>query len=74
VLGGIDPDIVGQRVFEGVRDNDLYIFTHPMFKEFVQTRFNAILAAFDKSARSEALKLVKDWGSSTPPNMRDNSD
>ncbi len=34
VLGGIDPDIVGQRVLEGVRDNDLYIFTHPHFKEF----------------------------------------
>src|SRR5579872_2381188 len=63
VLSGIDPDIVGQRVFEGVRDNDLYIFTHPMFKEFVQIRFNGILAAFDKSAQSEALKQVKDWGS-----------
>ncbi|HEX4302456.1 MAG TPA: SDR family NAD(P)-dependent oxidoreductase [Rhizomicrobium sp.] len=59
VLGGIDPDIVGQRVLEGVRDNDLYIFTHPHFKEFVQARFNAILAAFDKSAQSEALAQVK---------------
>jgi short-subunit dehydrogenase len=73
VLSGIDPDIVGQRVFEGVRDNDLYIFTHPMFKEFVQTRFNGILAAFDKSAQSEALKQVKDWGSATVPSVvRDN--
>lgn len=69
VLSGIDPDIVGQRVFEGVRDNDLYIFTHPMFKEFVQTRFNGILAAFDKSAQSEALKQVKDWASPTIPNV-----
>ena len=72
VLSGIDPDIVGQRVFEGVRDNDLYIFTHPMFKEFVQTRFNAILAAFDKSAQSEALKQVKNWGSAIPSSMQDN--
>ncbi len=69
VLSGIDPDIVGQRVFEGVRDNDLYIFTHPMFKEFVQTRFNGILAAFDKSAQSEALKQVKDWASATVPSV-----
>lgn len=72
VLNGIDPNIVGQRVFEGVRDDDLYIFTHPMFKEFVQTRFNAILAAFDKSARSEALKQVKNWGSTVPSSMQDN--
>jgi NAD(P)-dependent dehydrogenase (short-subunit alcohol dehydrogenase family) len=61
VLNGIDPDIVGQRVVEGVRDNDLYIFTHPHFKEFTQARFNAILAAFDKSAGSEALAQVKTW-------------
>jgi len=61
VLNGIDPDIVGQRVLEGVRDNDLYIFTHPHFKDFVQARFAAILAAFDKSAASEALAQVKDW-------------
>lgn len=72
VLSGIDPDTVGQRVFEGVRDNDLYIFTHPPFKEFVQARFNAILAAFDKSAQSEALKQVKDWGRTVPSSMLDN--
>lgn len=66
VLNGIDPDIVGQRVVEGVRDNDLYIFTHPHFKDFVQARFAAILAAFDKSAASEALAQVKDWQAVTP--------
>ncbi|MEI9886781.1 MAG: SDR family NAD(P)-dependent oxidoreductase [Rhizomicrobium sp.] len=61
VLNGIDPDIVGRRVLEGVRDNDLYIFTHPHFKEFVQARFAAILAAFDKSAASQALAEVETW-------------
>jgi NAD(P)-dependent dehydrogenase (short-subunit alcohol dehydrogenase family) len=61
VLNGIDPDIVGQRVLEGVRDNDIYIFTHPNFKEAVQARFAAILAAFEKSAASPALAQVKDW-------------
>ena len=66
VLNGIDPDIVGQRVVEGVRDNDLYIFTHPHFKDFVQARFAAILAAFDKSATSEALAQVKNWQPVTP--------
>ena len=72
VLGGIDPDIVGQRVLEGVRDNDLYIFTHPMFKDFVRARFDAILAAFDKAAQSEALKQVKDWGAGVPSTIMDN--
>ncbi len=61
VLGGIDPDIVGQRVLEGVRDGDLYVFTHPHFREFTELRFKAILAAFDKSADSAALKQVKTW-------------
>jgi NAD(P)-dependent dehydrogenase (short-subunit alcohol dehydrogenase family) len=70
VLGGIDPDIVGQRVLEGVRDGDLYIFTHPQFKEFTQARFGAILAAFDKSANSEALKQVKTWQPVVPRELR----
>ncbi|MBS0472082.1 MAG: SDR family NAD(P)-dependent oxidoreductase [Proteobacteria bacterium] len=61
VLNGIDPDIVGQRVLEAVRDGDLYIFTHPHFKDFVQARFGAIMAAFDKAAASPALAQVKNW-------------
>ena len=70
VLGGIDPDIVGQRVLEGVRDGDLYIFTHPQFRDFTQARFGAILAAFDKSANSEALKQVKTWQPVVPRELR----
>jgi NAD(P)-dependent dehydrogenase (short-subunit alcohol dehydrogenase family) len=66
VLSGIDPDVVGARVVEAIRDNDLYIFTHPMFKEFVAARFAGIMAAFDKSAQSEALKAVKEWAPPTP--------
>ncbi len=71
VLSGIDPDIVGQRVLEGVRDNDLYIFTHPHFKDFVQARFAAIMAAFDKSANSEALAQVKNWAQPVAPRRLD---
>ena len=66
VLAGIDPDIVGRRVLEAVRDNELYIFTHPMFKDAVQARFSGILAAFDKAAQSEALKAVKEWAPIAP--------
>lgn len=49
VEAGIDPAIVGRRVLEAVRDNDLYIFTHPEFREAVEERFQGILAAFDKA-------------------------
>lgn len=66
VLSGIDPDVVGARVVEAVRDGDLYIFTHPHFKEIVDMRFAAIDAAFDKAAKSEALKAVKVWADPLP--------
>ena len=66
VLSGIDPDVVGARVVEAVRDGDLYIFTHPHFKEIVDARFAMIDAAFDKAAKSEALKAVKEWAPALP--------
>jgi NAD(P)-dependent dehydrogenase (short-subunit alcohol dehydrogenase family) len=66
VLNGIDPDIVGQRVLEAVRDGDLYIFTHPHFKDFVQARFGAIMAGFEKAAASPALAQVKNWAAPMP--------
>lgn len=61
VLSGIDPDIVGERVLEAVKAGELYIFTHLNMKPFAEQRFQAILAAFDRAAESEALKAVKEW-------------
>jgi NAD(P)-dependent dehydrogenase (short-subunit alcohol dehydrogenase family) len=66
VLSGIDPDVVGNRVVEAIRDNELYIFTHPQMRDFVQMRFAAIMAAFDTAAASPALKAVKEWASPVP--------
>ena len=59
VLTGIDPDIVGARVVEAIKANELYIFTHPVMRDFVQARFAQIMAAFDASDKSEALASVK---------------
>jgi len=59
VLSGIDPDIVGMRVVEAVRDNELYIFTHPQFKDAAEARFASIRAAFDRAAASPALTSAK---------------
>ncbi|HEY2071769.1 MAG TPA: SDR family NAD(P)-dependent oxidoreductase [Rhizomicrobium sp.] len=61
VLSGIDPDVVGARVVEAIQNNELYIFTHPGMRDFVQMRFAAIMAGFDAAANSEALKAVKEW-------------
>jgi NAD(P)-dependent dehydrogenase (short-subunit alcohol dehydrogenase family) len=61
VLSGIDPDVVGARVLEAVEANDLYIFTHPMMRAYVEARFQGILTGFDAADKSQALKAVKEW-------------
>jgi NAD(P)-dependent dehydrogenase (short-subunit alcohol dehydrogenase family) len=58
---GLDPDVVGSRVVEAVRDNQLYIFTDPRFKDVVEMRFAAIRNGFQQAEESEALKSVKNW-------------
>ncbi len=59
VLSGIDPDIVGARVAEAIQANELYIFTHPPMRDFVNMRFAQIMAAFDAADKSAALAGVK---------------
>jgi NAD(P)-dependent dehydrogenase (short-subunit alcohol dehydrogenase family) len=58
VKAGISPDIVGACVFEAVRDNDLYIFTHPDMRAFVEQRFERIMQGFDKAAQRDALRGI----------------
>lgn len=58
MAGGIDPLIVGQRVVEGVRDNDLYILSHVEYERVVRDRFDQIMAGFDKSKQSPALNTL----------------
>jgi len=69
VLSGIDPDVVGARVVEAVRDGELYVFTHPNLRDAVESRFAAIRGAFEKAAASEALKAVKSWPSTVPRSL-----
>jgi len=58
VQGGIPVGPVAARVVEAIKDNDLYIFTHPEMKAAVEMRFQRIMDAFDKSARSPALSVL----------------
>ena len=47
---GIAPAEVAARVLQGIRDGDLYIFTHPEMRPLVEDRFARLSAAFDKAA------------------------
>jgi NAD(P)-dependent dehydrogenase (short-subunit alcohol dehydrogenase family) len=44
---GLAPDAVAARVLAAIRDDELYIFTHPGMRAEVEVRFAAILAAMD---------------------------
>jgi NAD(P)-dependent dehydrogenase (short-subunit alcohol dehydrogenase family) len=58
VLGGIDPDVVGARVLEGIRANELHIFTHREMRAIVEARFHTIMQGFDRADASEALSVL----------------
>jgi NAD(P)-dependent dehydrogenase (short-subunit alcohol dehydrogenase family) len=42
----MDPMEVGEKVLKGILRNDLYILTHPEFRDGVKSRFDAVMAAF----------------------------
>jgi short-subunit dehydrogenase len=52
VRTGMDPAEVARRVMAAIRNDELYVFTHPEMRGAVEERFRAILAAFDKAAPS----------------------
>jgi NAD(P)-dependent dehydrogenase (short-subunit alcohol dehydrogenase family) len=47
---GMSPDEVAARVMAAIRDNDLYVFTHPAMRGALEERFRRILADYDKAA------------------------
>lgn len=50
---GLDPAAVAARVLTAIREEQLYIFTHPGMRAEVQDRFAAILAAIDAFSDEE---------------------
>jgi NAD(P)-dependent dehydrogenase (short-subunit alcohol dehydrogenase family) len=50
VRSGLDPSDVAARVLTAIREDELYVFTHPQFRAELEERFAAILAAMDKAA------------------------
>ena len=47
---GIDPSDVAARVLSAIREDELYVFTHPEMRAEAKERFAAIVAAMDKAA------------------------
>jgi NAD(P)-dependent dehydrogenase (short-subunit alcohol dehydrogenase family) len=45
---GLDPAEVAARVLSAIREDELYVFTHPNMREEVDGRFAAIRAAMDR--------------------------
>jgi NAD(P)-dependent dehydrogenase (short-subunit alcohol dehydrogenase family) len=52
---GLDPDIVGRLVLEGIKEEQFYLFTDPRMQEWVERRLGRIRQGFAWSARSRAL-------------------
>jgi len=47
---GLEPSYVAARVLTAIREQELYVFTHPEMRGDVEARFAAIVAAMDKTA------------------------
>jgi NAD(P)-dependent dehydrogenase (short-subunit alcohol dehydrogenase family) len=49
IQSGLDPSEVAARVVTAIREDELYVFTHPETRPAAEQRFAAILAAMDKA-------------------------
>lgn len=60
VQNGIDVALVGKRVVEALIEGELYIFTHPNYRQVVQHRFARIDEAFVNASKSPLLQHIVD--------------
>jgi NAD(P)-dependent dehydrogenase (short-subunit alcohol dehydrogenase family) len=63
----MDPLEAGERVLNGVKNNDLFIFTHPEFKPGMKERFDAILASEPTDGFPEARAKAESRVLTAPP-------
>jgi NAD(P)-dependent dehydrogenase (short-subunit alcohol dehydrogenase family) len=57
---GMDPLEVGRKVLAAIRENRLYIFTHPEFAEEISRRSEALLAALPDEAPDPRRVAIED--------------
>jgi len=58
IKGSMSPLVVGDRVVDAIESNDLYVFTHPDTRHWLDRRHAAIMAAFQKSEHLDAAQRV----------------
>jgi NAD(P)-dependent dehydrogenase (short-subunit alcohol dehydrogenase family) len=57
------PEEVGERVIRGIKRNDLFILTHPEFKEGIIARNDAVVRAIpDEPVNEERKAVLKNFG------------
>jgi NAD(P)-dependent dehydrogenase (short-subunit alcohol dehydrogenase family) len=49
VRSGREPDEIAEKTIRGIKDNDLYIFTHPEMRGALEDQFQRTLAAYPKT-------------------------
>jgi NAD(P)-dependent dehydrogenase (short-subunit alcohol dehydrogenase family) len=55
---GLDPSDVAARVLSAIREDELYVFTHPQMRAEAEERFAAILVALDKAAAKSTSEHI----------------
>ena len=59
----MSPDEVGVRVLNGIRRNDLFIMSHPEFRDGIAARNDALLRAIpDEPLNTERHEIIKGYG------------
>jgi NAD(P)-dependent dehydrogenase (short-subunit alcohol dehydrogenase family) len=54
IRNGMAPDDIGRRVVAGIRNDELYLFTHPDSRAWIEERHDRIMAGFDAAERWRA--------------------
>jgi NAD(P)-dependent dehydrogenase (short-subunit alcohol dehydrogenase family) len=50
IQAGTDPSAIAARVLAAIREDELYVFTHPDMRPELEQRFSTIMAAMDRAA------------------------
>ncbi len=59
----MDPEEVGERVLRGIRRGDLFILSHPEFREGMQARHDALMRAIpDEPVNEQRKEVLKTFG------------
>jgi len=58
---GMSPDEVGEKVLSGIRQNKMYIFSHPEFRDELQELFNIVLDSLPDEEAPEQRVSFEEW-------------